>query len=186
LAECPRVQRRRWGRHNNHRSGIWSNARLQHGRFSGALGTPTGWSDTSITVPVPNGARAGYNQLAVTVSGVASNATSYAVGVAIGGVSPGSAPAVGTSITITGVAFGATQGSSTVSFSGALGTPTRRRARACRRAAARQKWCANFRGGTEPARSLRDLALAARVCGAGAPNLPNSRWCPGVHDALAL
>jgi hypothetical protein len=64
-------------------------------KFNGTTGTPTSWSDTSITVPVPSGATTG--NVVVTVGGVASGGAYFPIGVAIGGVSPGSAPAVGTS-----------------------------------------------------------------------------------------
>ena len=65
----------------------------------------------------------------MTVGGVASNAATFTVSVvtaipSITSVSPTSGP-VGTLVTITGVNFGSTQGSSTVTFNGAAAVPTR-------------------------------------------------------------
>jgi Bacterial Ig domain/IPT/TIG domain len=45
--------------------------------FNGVAATPTGWSATSITAPVPNGATTG--NVVVTVGGVASNGVSFTV-----------------------------------------------------------------------------------------------------------
>ena len=85
--------------------------------FNGTAATPTGWSATSITAQVPTGATTGY--VVVTVGGVASNGVTFTVTSAtapsITSLSPTSG-AVGTSVTITGTNFGATQGSSTVTF----------------------------------------------------------------------
>ena len=46
-------------------------------KFNGTAGTPTSWSATSITVPVPSGATSG--NVVVTVSGVASNGVNFTV-----------------------------------------------------------------------------------------------------------
>ena len=85
--------------------------------FNGKAATPTSWSDTSITAPVPVGASTG--PVVVTVGGVASNGSTFTVTSAatptITNLAPNSGP-VGASITITGTNFGATQGSSTVTF----------------------------------------------------------------------
>jgi IPT/TIG domain/Chitobiase/beta-hexosaminidase C-terminal domain len=92
--------------------------------FNGTAGTPTSWSATSIAVPVPSGATTG--NVVVTVAGVASNGVSFTVSAPapnIASLNPTSGP-VGDSVTITGTNFGATQGSSTVSFNGTAGTPT--------------------------------------------------------------
>ena len=92
--------------------------------FNGTAGTPTIWSGTSITVPVPSGATTG--NVVVTVSGVASNGVSFTVTVpapSITTLSQTSGP-VGTSVIIAGANFGATQGTSTVTFNGTAGTPT--------------------------------------------------------------
>jgi hypothetical protein len=89
--------------------------------FNGTAATPTTWNNTSIVVPVPNTATSG--NVVVTVSNLASNGVGFAVKPAITSVSPGSA-AAGTSVTITGTSFGATQGTSTVTFNGIAATPT--------------------------------------------------------------
>src|SRR5262249_45146051 len=92
--------------------------------FNGTLATPTAWSASSITVPVPSGATTG--NVVVTVGGQASNGGSFTVTVpppSIASLTPSSG-AVGTVVTITGANFGATQGTSTVAFNGTPGTPT--------------------------------------------------------------
>jgi Bacterial Ig domain/IPT/TIG domain/Purple acid Phosphatase, N-terminal domain/Putative collagen-binding domain of a collagenase len=93
--------------------------------FHGTAATPTSWSATSITVPVPTGATTG--NVVVTVSGVASSGVSFTVTAAaapvISSLNPSSGT-VGTAITVTGTNFGASQGSSTVTFHGAAATPT--------------------------------------------------------------
>src|SRR5208337_2920147 len=93
-------------------------------RFNGTAGTPTAWSGTSITVSVPSGATTG--NVVVTVGGVASNGVNFTVTAPapiITSLSQISGP-VGTSVMITGTNFGATQGTSTVTFNGTAGTPT--------------------------------------------------------------
>ena len=91
--------------------------------FNGTTGTPTAWSATSITVPVPSGAITG--NVVVTVGGVASNGAPFTVLATpdIAGLSPTSG-AVGATVTITGTNFGATKGTSTVTFNGTTGIPT--------------------------------------------------------------
>ncbi|HEX8837413.1 MAG TPA: DUF4038 domain-containing protein [Candidatus Acidoferrum sp.] len=86
--------------------------------FNGTAASPTTWSDTSIAAPVPSGATTG--SVVVTVGGVASNGSTFTVTSSsstptITSLSPTSGP-VGTSVTITGTNFRATQGSSTVTF----------------------------------------------------------------------
>src|SRR5437879_597816 len=91
---------------------------------SGIAATPTSWSATSITAPVPAGATTG--NVVVTVGGVASNGVSFTVTVpapSITSLSPTSG-LVGSSVTISGANFGATQGTSTVKFNGPAATPT--------------------------------------------------------------
>jgi IPT/TIG domain len=90
--------------------------------FNGTMATPTSWSATSITVPVPAGATRG--NVVVTVSGVASNGASFIVTPpppSITSLSPISGP-VGTSVIITGANFGASQGTNTVAFNGTTAT----------------------------------------------------------------
>jgi hypothetical protein len=93
-------------------------------KFNGTTATPTTWTATSIAVPVPAGATTG--NIVVTVGGVASNGVSFAVtasGPSITGLNPTSG-LTGTSVTITGTNFGATQGTSTIKFNGTTATPT--------------------------------------------------------------
>ena len=93
-------------------------------KFSGTAGVPTSWSATSIVVPVPSGTATG--SVVVTVGGQASNGITFTVTVpapSITSLSVTSGP-VGTPVTITGTNFGATQGTSTVKFSGTAGVPT--------------------------------------------------------------
>src|ERR1019366_286446 len=92
--------------------------------FNGTAGTPTSWNAASVVVPVPSGATTG--NVVVTVGGVASNGMSFTVtssAPSITSVSPSSGP-VGSTVTITGTNFGATQGPSTVTFNGTAGTVT--------------------------------------------------------------
>src|SRR5689334_20828953 len=90
-------------------------------KFNGTTATPTSWSTTSIVVPVPAGATTG--NVVVTVGGQASNGSAFTVKPAITTLAPTSG-VVGTSVTITGTTFGATQGASTVTFNGTSATPT--------------------------------------------------------------
>jgi YD repeat-containing protein len=89
--------------------------------FNGTSATPSSWSNTSITVSVPTGATSG--PVVTTVAGVAGNSVSFTVKPKITAIDPGSGSA-GAAVTITGTTFGATQGSSTITFNGATGTPT--------------------------------------------------------------
>ena len=91
--------------------------------FNGTSATATSWSDTSITVTVPANATTG--EVVVTVGGEASNGVTFTVGTdpVISGLNPDSGPA-GTTVAITGANFGASQGTSSVTFNGAEATPT--------------------------------------------------------------
>ena len=92
--------------------------------FNGVSGVPTSWTATQIKVPVPTGATTG--NVVVTASGTVSNGVSFTVpgtGPSVTSLSPSSGP-VGTSVTIAGTNFDATQGASTVSFNGITGTAT--------------------------------------------------------------
>src|SRR5207245_1378804 len=92
--------------------------------FNGTAATATSWSATSIVVPVPAGATTG--NVVVTVGGVASNCVSFTVTVpapSITSLNPTSG-LVGASVTIAGANFGATQGTSTVTFNGTAATAT--------------------------------------------------------------
>jgi hypothetical protein len=89
--------------------------------FNGVAATPSNWSNTSITAPVPASANSG--QVVITVQGMASNGSAFTVTPKIDSISPTAGP-TGTSVNITGSAFGASQGTSTVKFNGVTGTPT--------------------------------------------------------------
>jgi streptogramin lyase len=92
--------------------------------FNGTTASPTSWSATSITALVPVGATTG--NVVVTVGGLASNGYSFTVSPPapdITNIQPNPAT-VGTSVTITGTNFGATQGGSTVTFNGTTASPT--------------------------------------------------------------
>jgi hypothetical protein len=91
--------------------------------FNGTTASPASWSATSITAPVPVGATTG--NVVVTVGGQASNGHLFTVtppAPDITNILPNPA-AVGTSVTITGTNFGATQGGSTVTFNGTTASP---------------------------------------------------------------
>ena len=93
-------------------------------KFNGTVATPTSWSATSIVAPVPVGTTTG--NVVVTISGIASNGVNFTVTTtspSITSLSPSSGP-VGTSVTVTGMNFGATQGTSTVTFNGTAASPT--------------------------------------------------------------
>lgn len=91
-------------------------------KFNGTTATPASWTSTSIVAPVPSGATTG--NVVVQVGTQTSNGMSFTVLAPprITSLSPASG-AVATLVTITGTNFGATQGTSTVSFSGASGVP---------------------------------------------------------------
>jgi hypothetical protein len=91
--------------------------------FNGSAATPTTWTATSIVVAVPAGATTG--NVIVTVAGLASNTLPFTVVVApsITNMTPSSGP-VGTAVTISGANFGATRGTSTITFNGTAATPT--------------------------------------------------------------
>ena len=99
--------------------------------FAGTGANTTGWSGTSITATVPEGATSG--AVVVTVNGVASNGVGFTVrapGPEISGLEPTSGE-VGTSVTITGANFGAGgsvtfagTGANTTSWSGTSITAT--------------------------------------------------------------
>lgn len=88
--------------------------------FNGTPANPSSWSSTQIVVPIPAGSSTG--PLAITVAGINSNGVNFTVTPNILGLSPSSA-AVGSTVSISGTTFGLAQGSSTVTFNGALATP---------------------------------------------------------------
>jgi len=83
--------------------------------FNGVSSTPTAWSATSITAPVPTGATTG--PVMVTVGGQASNGSTFTVTPApsISSLAPNTG-AVGSVVTINGSNFGPTQGNGGVKF----------------------------------------------------------------------
>src|SRR5262249_51073977 len=88
-----------------------------NGTSAGTI-APANWSSTRITAQVPTGATSG--PVVVAVGGVPSNSVSFSVTPPVPNISnlnPISGQ-VGTSVTITGTNFGASQGTSTVTFSG--------------------------------------------------------------------
>ena len=89
--------------------------------FNGTVAAPTSWSDAAIVVPVPAGAATG--DIVVTVGELSSNGASFTVAPGITGLAPLSG-IVGTPVTISGSNFGATKGSSTITFNGTVATPT--------------------------------------------------------------
>jgi len=89
--------------------------------FNGTAATPTIWTPTSIVVPVPAGATNG--NVVVTVAGTPSNGLLFTFTPSITGLSTNSAPA-GASVTVTGTNFGATQGTSKVTFNGKAASVT--------------------------------------------------------------
>jgi IPT/TIG domain len=94
--------------------------------FNGTTASPASWSSTQIVTPVPSGATTG-SIVVTTAGGQATSGTSFTVntpsGLTVTNLSPSSGP-VGTSVTITGTGFGASQGTSTVTFNGVAATPT--------------------------------------------------------------
>src|ERR1043166_98522 len=92
--------------------------------FNGTAAAASVWSATSLMVGVPTGATSG--PVVVTVGGQVSNAVTFIVTTpapAITTLTPTSG-AVGTTVTIAGSNFGATQGTSPGTFTGTAATPT--------------------------------------------------------------
>jgi RHS repeat-associated protein len=88
--------------------------------FNGTTATTiTSWGADTIVATVPTGATTG--NVVVYASGVNSNGSAFTVTPSITSLSPTSG-AVGASVTITGTNFGATQGTSTVTFNGTAAT----------------------------------------------------------------
>jgi IPT/TIG domain-containing protein len=89
-----------------------------------SAGTASSWSATSITMQVPAIATGGAN-VVVHVGGATSNGVIFTVipPPSITSLSPTSG-SIGSSVTVTGTNFGATQGTSAVTFNGIAGTPT--------------------------------------------------------------
>ena len=92
--------------------------------FNGVAAVVTSWSDTSITAQAPVGAGSG-NVVATSAAGHSSNAVGFNMtdNLAVTLFSPANGP-TGTSVTITGGGFGATQGTSFVQFYGVTASVT--------------------------------------------------------------
>lgn len=95
---------------------------LFRGLQGSPVSSPTSWSATSITVPVPTGAITG--SVSVMVNGQVSNFVRFVVAnLNIGSISP-TAGAPGSAVTIFGSGFGSAQGTSLVTFNGTAATVT--------------------------------------------------------------
>jgi hypothetical protein len=92
--------------------------------FGGTTTVPKNWSNSSISAPVPQGATTG--NVVVTVGGAASNGVTFTVTTqapSITSLNPVSGP-IGTPVTVTGINFGTTQGTSTITFNGTVASPS--------------------------------------------------------------
>jgi RHS repeat-associated protein len=84
--------------------------------FNGWQGNVISWSDNQIVATVPSGSSTG--PVKASVNGAVSNLLPYTVpNLVINTLSPSTGP-VGTQVTLTGVGFGASQGTSVLSFNG--------------------------------------------------------------------
>lgn len=89
--------------------------------FQGTNATDVIWSDTQLSAAVPAGATSG--SVIITEGGVASNNNQQFTisAVSIGSIAPPAGP-LGTQVTVSGVGFGSTQGTSTISFNNVAAT----------------------------------------------------------------
>ena len=92
-------------------------------QFNGVTAGVSSWGDTSITATVPLNATSG--PVTLTEDGITSNGVQFTVSQALSvtGISPSFGPP-GTSVTITGTGFGATQSNSVLTFYGITATVT--------------------------------------------------------------
>jgi hypothetical protein len=90
--------------------------------FDGVPATITAWSNTAIVVIAPSGASTGPVKVC-TASGQCVIAGKFTVTPSITSLDPPEGP-IGTEVTITGAAFGAAQGTSTVTLNGQPVIPT--------------------------------------------------------------
>jgi RHS repeat-associated protein len=100
---------------------VVGNSTVTFGGVQATISAQSDWTETSFRVPVPSGIPAGSTSAVVTVGGQASNSAPFTVLPNVSEVSPAFG-VVGTSVTITGTSFGATQGSSSVYFNGTAAT----------------------------------------------------------------
>lgn len=89
--------------------------------LNGTTMTPSAWSNTSVSFPIPAGASSG--AIVVTINGWQTNGVNYYIAPTITALSPSSGP-IGGSITITGSAFGAVRNFNPVTIGGVSVTPT--------------------------------------------------------------
>lgn len=82
--------------------------------FNGVAAEVTNWTNTAVEAIVPN---ATSGTVTITVNGVPSNGSPFAISPGITSILPNPAMA-GSTVTIFGTTFGSTQGSSTVTFNG--------------------------------------------------------------------
>jgi YD repeat-containing protein len=94
-------------------------------RFNGIEATPTGWSDTSITTPVPIGATSGNVVVQVFNGANLSNPLPFTV-IPPPTVTSATPPAarVGDPVAVGGTNFGTGQGTNTITFNGIAATPS--------------------------------------------------------------
>src|SRR5260370_4827759 len=92
-------------------------------QFNGVTASVSSWGDTSVTATVPLNTTTG--PVTVTEDGITSNGVQFTVSqsLSVTNISPSFGPP-GTSVTITGTGFGATQSNSSIGFYGATVTPT--------------------------------------------------------------
>ncbi len=89
--------------------------------FNGTAAAPASWGVQTIVAPVPSAATSG--PVVVNVAGLVSNSFSFNVGPGITSLDP-ILGAPGALVTISGSGFGATQGTSTVTFNGVPAAPS--------------------------------------------------------------
>jgi hypothetical protein len=89
--------------------------------FDGTAAAVSSWSDSQIVATAPSGAPTG--PIFVTEAGIAARSTAYfnVSNINVNSVSPTAGP-TGTQVTVSGVGFGSSQGSSTLSFNGTSAT----------------------------------------------------------------
>lgn len=106
-------------------SGFGASQGASHVLLNGSYSVPaSGWSNTSISVPIPSNSQYGTSTVTVVVNGVSSNGVSATIipPPKITSVSP-KPVAQGATVIVTGSNFGSTQGASTLSSNGYILTP---------------------------------------------------------------
>jgi YD repeat-containing protein len=90
-------------------------------KFNGTTAAVTSWSSTSIAATIPTSATSG--PVVVTVDSTPSNGVTFTVVPHISTLTPSTGP-FAQAVTIAGTSFGATQGTSTITFNGATASAT--------------------------------------------------------------